>query len=298
MHSNENPALGSSFGGEGNIDPWDLKWSKYCAFGAGVLQILATILFFIRDAAGQNSDKSNQEKWKLWTELNPSFLIEEYDNQMNIKFLTDVAILVASFAWLLTIPPILGLAEIYGSKRSLSQLMVVGFLASAGLTVLNLIFDAGTDHATAYLASQVVNATFEETQFQTHPNQLFRVQVIAMASFIVRSRELWLFACVSLFQSVGFFVASVQAYRTGKLNRWWAHLGMCLAFLGVIHFLADLGRDVAWVGFSYTAFFITIIQYIIGFPLWIVWMGCEFRTFDLDEMTSILNSQPVGNDGL
>lgn len=288
--------------GATQLDAWDLKWAKFSAIGAGICHIVGTLLFFVREAIVRHGEahhhKNRHGSYKSFMDLDPTYLLQRYENQQSSQFLTVIALLVIVFSWVLTLPPVLGLAEVFGSRRSLSQLMVVGFFSAAGLTVMNLIFDAGTDQASAYLAASVVNSTYEEAAYQLNEKQVYRIQVIAISSFLVRSRELWLFGCTALFQAVGFFVASIQTYRTGKFNRYWAHLGMIMAFLGVLHFFADLGRDISWEGFSYTSFYITIAEYLIGFPIWIIWLGCEFRTFDLDEMTSILNSQPVGNDGL
>ena len=108
-------------------------------------------------------------------------------------------------------------------------------------------------------ANFIVNSTLEEEYSQQAIAKagtvgyaaVTRLQIITIADFIVRGRETWLFACVSLFQAVGLAIASLQTYRSGKFSRYWAHLGVFLSCIGVLHFFIDLGREIQWREFGF-----------------------------------------------
>lgn len=292
------------------VEPQDLEYSAYSAFGAALLHSIGAVLMIIRGIAGRAAASSTQhgDPMMAFKRLDPAMLAAHWKHTMDWKGYTAISILVVTFSWLLVIPPILGLANVLGNRRSIVSLMVVTFAGAACLTVINLIFEAGTNETATFLANFIVNSTIEEAYSQEAIAKagtigyatVTRLQIITIADFIVRGRETWLFACVSLFQAVGLGIASLQTYRTGKFSRYWAHLGTFLACVGVLHFFIDLGREISWRGFSTAAMVCAIIEYLIGLPIWLVWLGMQFRQFESTEMASILNSGPSssGTDSL
>lgn len=240
------------------VEPQDLEYSAYSAFGAALLHSIGAVLMIIRGIAGRAAASSTQhgdhDPMMAFKRLDPAMLAAHWKHTMDWKGYTVISILVVTFSWLLVIPPILGLANVLGNRRSIVSLMVVTFAGAACLTVINLIFEAGTNETATFLANFIVNSTIEEEYSQEAIAKagtigyatVTRLQIITIADFIARGRDTWLFACVSLFQAVGLGIASLQTYRTGKFSRYWAHLGTFLACVGVLHFFIDLGREISW----------------------------------------------------
>lgn len=70
--------------------------------------------------------------------------------------------------------------------------------------------------------------------------------------------------------------AANLVYSSDKvISRWWAHLGVFGAFLGLLSFFMEIGRFGSWQLMDEVA---GITMALLGFviqPIWVVWLGAS-----------------------
>mmetsp|Transcript_20962 Transcript_20962/g.31964 ORF Transcript_20962/g.31964 Transcript_20962/m.31964 type:complete len:303 (-) Transcript_20962:122-1030(-) len=248
--------------------------------------LLASVLFFTSDLLvlvghSRMNAANNGADFKTWKELDPEYIEEEWRRRAEARGYNSSALFLGAFAWFSLSIPILNIAWILssGGKRRIGLHVAIAALA-IGSSISELIarlMILGMENIGLWLARDwnLDNWVSSDTS-----NDGMGWRVLEVAYMMSHGIILW----VDAFEWLALFGIFVLIYismvadgcsSAGEMNfsMRWAKLGLVVGALSLLAFVADVLRFVSWRTWSIVRMFVMVVNTLILFPIWLIWLG-------------------------
>ncbi len=247
---------------------------------AAFLFLLSNLLGFI---VGIRYRYKNTSKGTYATliELDPTLLEEQWAYRSSQKDITLAYGFINAIAWFLFVIPIIKLSWILsnaGRQQLGTHITIVWFAMGGAITeFLTRVLELGIESASTWIASAF---NLDNWIDESPPvDDMIGWRTLEVVYIITRNMLLWVDACESLFLFVvlTFFYFAIQYDHKNNGNSnfstKWSLFGIIIGILCLFDFFASLLRYKYWTMFSNASFFIEVLNKLILFPTWLIWLG-------------------------
>jgi hypothetical protein len=154
--------------------------------------------------------------------------------------------------------------------------VVVLALGGSFSELLARLLALGSNNAMTWMASSFNLNDWNVTTTSTDGNldDMIGWRTLEMISIAISGLILWIDAVEYLFLSGILVIFAFSIRKDNELfGMRWAKFGLILAVLGIINFAVAILRFDNWGAFSATGALINILNQLILFPIWLVWLG-------------------------
>ena len=185
--------------------------------------------------------------------------------------------LLFQFTTLCTVIKVAWIQSNYGTRMmGLHITIVVLALGGSFSELLSRLLSLGSNNALSWMASSfnlndwdvVTNSTDGDL------NDMIGWRTLQMIGIATSGLLLWIDAVEYLFLS-GILILFAFSIQTDNqlFGKRWAKFGLIMAALGIIEFAVAILRFENWGVFSTAGALINILNQLILFPVWLVWLG-------------------------
>lgn len=151
--------------------------------------------------------------------------------------------------------------------------IVVLALGGSFSELLSRLLALGSFNALGWMAGSF---NLDDWNVTSTANDAIGWRTLQMIDIAVNGLLLWIDAVEYLFLS-GILILLLVSIRTTEgyklFGMRWAYFGVFMALLGVIEFACAILRFENWITFSSIGFIINVLNQIILFPVWLIWLG-------------------------
>ena len=273
---------------------------------ADIACIVATLLFFLsnclRIAFVSQFGAAQQESFRFedWKEFDTDVLKRQWEWRMDNKSLDMAAGIMNAMAWFIFAIPILHVVWIQQQyqqtpTRKTSLHTTIALLAVGGATTefLSRLMNIGSTNTMEWIVNDfnLSNWLGGETDDDLGWKAL---EVVFMA---VQGFLLWVDAAEWLFLSLIFLLVFFSIRRKPQgLRRLfsiqWGAFGLVVSFMCLLDFAADVLRFKSWLTFTSVAMITSIINRLILFPIWLIWLSRQIPKADASLVSTRARSTP------
>ena len=239
-----------------------------------VLFWLSNLLYMITDFGHKNSHSFNFSTWK---DLEPAYIEQEWQRRGEERGISSAARLLGAVAWFSLVVPILNVVWILsvGGKRRVGLHVVIAALALAGSIseLLARLMMVGVENVGVWLSRD-----WNLDSWASEGDGM-GWRTLEVGYMLSRGVILWIdaFEWLALAGIYILIFVSLRADRDSSgvttFSMKWAYLGLVLGVLSLIAFLADTLRFLSWRLMSSLEMFVAILNTLILFPVWLIWLG-------------------------
>jgi len=167
-------------------------------------------------------------------------------------------------AALASVPPILSLADMFGTRVNATKVFVPCAVGAAAISAWGLLNAAGRSTTADWIYSSWTLGDDD-------------LKALTLAYFVQRGSNTWLFALDELLIGIALLTIACLTYTVGQLPRWMAHLTVVAGALGIINFFLELARFGSWTLLSIIS---GLVAGLIGFvllPVFYLGLGCYLK---------------------
>ena len=151
--------------------------------------------------------------------------------------------------------------------------IIVLALGGSFSELLSRLLSLGSTNALGWMAGSF---NLDDWNVTSTGNDDIGWRTLQMIDIAVNGLLLWIDAVEYLFLSgilILFFVSirSSEGYKVFGMR--WAYFGAVMACLGVVEFICAILRFENWITFSSIGFIINVLNQVILFPVWLIWLG-------------------------
>lgn len=217
----------------------------------------------------------------MWKDLDPVYIEEEWKRRAEVQVVTSSALVVGAFAWFCLCVPILNVAWILsaGGKRRIGLHVAIAALAIGGSIseLLVRLMMLGMENIGLWFAK---DWNLDNWGNSDASSDGMGWRVLEVAYMFSNGIILWVdaFEWLALFGIFALIYTSliVDGYANSSEMTFsirWAKLGLVIGALSLIAFVADVLRFLSWRTFSVVRIFVTVVNTLILFPLWLIYLG-------------------------
>jgi hypothetical protein len=153
--------------------------------------------------------------------------------------------------------------------------IIVLALGGSFAELLSRLLSLGSVNALGWMAGSFNLDNWNVTSTE---NDEIGWRTLQMIDIAINGLLLWIDAVEYLFLSgiLILFLISIRSTEGYKMfGMRWAYFGMVMACLGIIEFSCAILRFENWTRFSSLGFIINVLNQIVLFPVWLLWLGCQ-----------------------
>jgi hypothetical protein len=225
--------------------------------------------------------------------FNVEYIVDEFNHRDEFHVPSIIMGVLNALAWLMLAVPLLQVVWIQCSLNHSSQVtpsphhllgvhmtlvvMIIGGVLSEFLSHLMYI---GASETALWLSRDFNldrwgSANAEDNTTTTDPDMI-GWRSLEATYYVMRGTLLWIDAAEWIFLSITFFLLWTSVVMTPgprTFSAQWASLGFVLGILAFVDFLFNILRVKDWRSFSMFAGVISLLNALIGMPLWLLWLG-------------------------
>jgi len=212
--------------------------------------------------------------FKIWSELDPDFIKDEWLRRQNLRELSTAAGLLGAFGWFTLCVPMIQVAWILsrgGRKRVGMHLLICAFAIAGSIAeLLSRLMVIGVENASDWM-TRSFNL---DDWLGANSGDGLGWRTLEVVHFITFSIVLWVDAFMWLALS-GILITIFFSIRADKethpdLGRWWSTCGFVIGVLSLLDFLAYALRFMSWRFYAKTAIFLSAVNMLVLLPVWLI----------------------------
>jgi len=264
--------------------------------------IVSTLLFLVSNVLHimQRLDfKKGPHDFAKWKEFEGTYLQERWNYRVDHGGIHHTSSIINAVAWLVFTIPLLHAVWLLhntttrSSSRSLHLAVALLAIGGAVIELLSALLTVGSNQSLNWIA--------REFTLDDWGDDLLGYKVLEVVAMTVHGSLLWIDACEWLFLAIIFGFLLLSVYRSNRevFSLTWASFGMCMAVLCLIEFVADVLRFQDWRTFSNVANMVSILNRLVLFPIWLMWLGRQIITSqknDDEGTSSFMIKSSTAND--
>jgi len=239
-----------------------------------ILSSILDIILIVKDTTRIDFDSNT------WRTMSSQYLIQEWVYRENIQSLSQVTNIINAFAWLFFVVPIIQLAwslSCGGQRKIGIHSAIVIFAVTACFTeVISRLLITGASEAAHRIAkdfqlnSWLTDNAGQQDYIGWKALEISYIMIVSLITWIDAFEWISLFFILILI----YFSVGTQTKENRVLPMWWARMGLFIAFMTFVDFSADILRLEDWPTFSQFAIFVAIVNSLLLFPAWLLFLSC------------------------
>mmetsp|Transcript_28926 Transcript_28926/g.44466 ORF Transcript_28926/g.44466 Transcript_28926/m.44466 type:complete len:356 (-) Transcript_28926:60-1127(-) len=244
-----------------------------CALAAASL-FMSNVFDIIQEMRNNDLDEFD---WEKWLELDPTYLIKEWDYRFDTRQLFIASKVSKAMALIFTITPIWQLSWLLsnGGKRmmGLHALMSLSILFGSGVEWTGMLMALGLERMTFFFSSFNLDQWTETTN--SLPNDKIGWRTLDMTNTLYTG----LFKWVDAFESLVIFIVmtcifvSFRSSPDPPLIKSFGTMSLLIGLIALINFIVDIARERYWTLLDRFAKWIAFLNFAVMLPIWFIWLG-------------------------
>lgn len=249
--------------------------------------IISALLFWISSCLRA----AQMRQWKVqpnfsyaqWRDLDADYLQQQWEVRIDRRSFEMATGMINAIAWFTFSIPILHVVwlQSFKASRMISIHVAIALMAVGGAVteLLARLFFIGSSSTMEWMVKD-----FElDNWMENGETDRLGWKSLEVTHLAIMGVLTWVDALEYLFLAFIFFFLFISIWVKSErvLSIGWASFGLFLSLLSIVDFAADIMRYQNWRRYSHIAFFISSVNRLVLFPVWLIWLSFQIPKAEL-----------------